>query len=88
MHTVRTMCIGVHRGANKQYYLKRTRFTWQQRKANDELRIQIQHCRLQGERSKVKFLEAKLRKKKVKSILANECKIEDTFSQISADTLE
>ena len=34
----------------------------------------------------VKFLEAKLKNIYVKTILANECKIEDTFPQISTDT--
>ena len=55
------------------FAIKRARFTWQQRKAYGELRIQIQHYRLiKNKVSKIKFQEVK----KVKSILANECKIE------------
>ena len=34
------------------FAIKRARFTWQQRKANDDLRIKIQHSRLQEEQSK------------------------------------
>ena len=57
----------------------------------DELRIQIQHYRLLEEQSKHgKVSRGKIEKNICKAILANECKIhvEDTFPQISTDTLE
>ena len=70
------------------FAIKRVRFTWKQRKANDELRIQIQHYRLQEEQSKQDKVFRGKTEIKVKSILANECKIEEQFPQISSDTLE
>ena len=58
------------------------------KKSNDELRIQIQHYRLQEEQSKQDKVFRGKTEIKVKSILANECKIEEQFPQISSDTLE
>ena len=69
--------------------IKRARFTWQQRKANDDLRYKYNIPGFKKSKaSKIKSLKAKLQKKKVKSVLVNECTIEETFPQISIDTLE
>ena len=67
------------------FAITRGRFTWQQRNANDDQRIKIQHSRLQEEQSK----QDKVSKgKTVKSVLVNECTIEETFPQIATDILE